>query len=294
MTILGSRIPSPTTGNEGLPRFRHTIAHAASGIVAVIAVVGCLLFYAPPSADAALTYRITNYDDDGTKGVYLRNSANINDVVRDSAHYVTYGTSVNLLCGTFGSPVGPYANTAWDQVQVVNGPNAGRVGYISEHWVNTPVKSGQHVAGEPTCGTQRPPTGAHATAAINWATGQLGSTAWKNLCLSFVRNAYASGGDDLKAQVSVTWGSNTFPQDIWGHFKSGTTGTGTPPAGALVFYLAKSGYGKEYSHVTIAVDGSTNTISSDDTYKSTVHRETIAQHTASGARNTYVGWWLPN
>jgi hypothetical protein len=244
------------------------------------------------SADAdAFTFQVTNYDHDGTHGVYLRNSSDINDVDRDSAHYLLYGTSVELICAEWGSPVGPYQNTAWDKVQVLTGPNTGRVGHLSEHWLNTPVGPNQHVPGEPDCGSGSQ----HATDAINWARGQIGSTAWDGLCLSFVRNAYAAGGDDLRSQVAVSWGGSTYPQDIWGHFKAGTTGSGTPPAGALVFYLATAGHSKIYSHVTIAVDGSSNTVSTPDSFnRSAVHYETIDQHSHSGAYNYYVGWWLPN
>lgn len=127
------------------------------GLVLAIAsgaslVLGTLVTMAGPSL-ATMTYQVTNYDNDGTSGVYLRNSANINDVIRDSAHYVTYGTSVNLICAESGSAVGPYNNTAWDYVQVVSGPNAGRYGHLSEHWLNTPVATNQHVSGEPTCGS---------------------------------------------------------------------------------------------------------------------------------------------
>jgi hypothetical protein len=95
----------------------------------------------------ALNYQVTNYDNDGTTGVYLRNSSNINDVNRDPGHLVSYGTTVTLICGGSGSPVGPSSNTAWDYVRVSDG----RTGWISEHWVNTPVGPNQHVAGEATC-----------------------------------------------------------------------------------------------------------------------------------------------
>jgi chitodextrinase len=106
--------------------------------------------YAPGTTTAAaptLNYQVTNYDNDGTTGVYLRNSANINDVIRDGAHFVPYGTTVTLICGGFGSAVGPSANTAWDYVRVSDG----RTGWISEHWLNTPIGPNQHVAGEPNC-----------------------------------------------------------------------------------------------------------------------------------------------
>jgi len=112
-----------------------------------------------PASATILTYQVTNYDNDGTHGVYLRNSSNVNNVNRDSAHYVTYGTSVQLVCAEWGSSVGPHTNTAWDYVRVLNGPNAGKYGHLSEHWLNTPVNTNQHVSGEPACGsTPTPPS----------------------------------------------------------------------------------------------------------------------------------------
>lgn len=129
---------------------RRTAAALAVGMTAALALTGSVV--SAPAAGAAMTYQVTNYDNDGTSGVYLRNSSNINDVVRDAAHYLTYGTSVNLICAEWGSAVGPYSNTAWDYVQVVNGPNAGKFGHLSEHWLNTPVATNQHVAGETSCG----------------------------------------------------------------------------------------------------------------------------------------------
>ena len=135
-------------------RIRRLAAGLGAALVAAAALVAVPL--ATP-AQAAFVYQVTNYDHDGTRGVYLRNSANIDDVVRDPAHYVTYGTSVELICAEFGSSVGPHANTAWDYVRVVDGPRAGTYGHLSEHWVNTPVGPGQHVSGLPACGSGGPP-----------------------------------------------------------------------------------------------------------------------------------------
>lgn len=281
---------------NGRSRWRWLAKPSTSALLSAVLVAGGMTVgvtvTSAPAYGAGLVYQVTNYDNDGTHGVYLRNSSNINDVIRDAAHYVTYGTSVQLICAEWGSSVGPHANTAWDYVRVLSGPNIGRYGHLSEHWLNTPVSTNQHVSGEPSCGGSGP--NSVEQKAISWAKARIGSTAWNGLCLSFVRNAYAYAGVDLRTRVTVAWGTGTFPQDIWGHFKVGRTGGGLPPPGALVFYLAKSGYGKMYSHVTLAVDGAGNTVSTNDTVKRTaVHYESIAQHTASGAYNYYVGWWLP-
>jgi hypothetical protein len=135
------------------------------------------------------------------------------------------------------------------------------------------------------------------TAAVNWATAQIGSTAWPGLCLSFVYAAYKDGaGVNLEGLTSgVAYNANTDPQDVWGHTSAGTTGTGTPPYGALVFFDAKSGYNPEdYSHVTIMGANGEMISSPDVVNESAVHYETLAQHAGSGAYDTYVGWWLPD
>jgi hypothetical protein len=135
------------------------------------------------------------------------------------------------------------------------------------------------------------------TAAVNWATGQIGSTAYYNLCLTFVQDAYQDGtGVNIQPLTNYgTFNSNTYPQQVWdGGFKSGTTGGSntTPPYGALVFFNDPSNY--EYSHVMISLGGGNN-ISSPDAYdESAVHYETLGEAAASGAYATYVGWWLPD
>lgn len=76
-----------------------------------------------------------------------------------------------------------------------------------------------------------------------------------------------------------------------------------PPPGALVFFnqtSAHDGHSQASgycSHIELSL-GDGNMISTADqtTVDSRwtfVHEETLAQHEASGAWNTYVGWWLP-
>lgn len=135
------------------------------------------------------------------------------------------------------------------------------------------------------------------TGAVNWAAGQVGSTSWGYLCLSFVYDAWQYGaGINLRNDTSgVAYNSNTDPQDVWGHFTTGTTGTGEPPYGALVFFDAKSGYDPEYySHVAI-MGANGEMISTNDAFnESAVHYETLAQEQSSGSYSVYVGWWLPD
>jgi hypothetical protein len=128
------------------------------------------------------------------------------------------------------------------------------------------------------------PTAAE-TAAVNWATGQLGSTGWNNLCLSFVQTAYSDAGINIKDDTSgVTWNNDTYPQDVWGHFTTGTTGTGAPPYGAVVFFLVNpQQHPISDSHVVIMSSGG-EMISSNDAFNETdVHQETLTQEQSSGA-----------
>ena len=140
------------------------------------------------------------------------------------------------------------------------------------------------------------------TSAVNWAVGQIGSTAYDGLCLTLVTDAYQTGaGFNIESLTNYgSFNSSTYPQEVWdAGFNAGTTGgaSTTPPYGALVFYNA-SGPGAsdpaEYSHVTI-MGSNGEMISSPDVVNETkVHDETMAQVAAAHPYNTYVGWWLPD
>lgn len=208
---------------------------------------------------------------------------------------VPRGTSPQYNCWTQGDRVGGV--DVWFNVTY-----GGQTGFITSKYDDSHYAKDSDITGKygiPHCGDPTPtptpqPGDAKASQAISYASARVGSTAYNGACLRFVREAWASAGVDLRSQVTVAWGSNTYPQDIWGHFRSGTTGTGNPPPGALAFYLAKSGRSKTYSHITIATDRGGNTISTNDTVdRNKVHAESISQHSSSGAYNYYVGWWMP-
>jgi hypothetical protein len=142
-------------------------------------------------------------------------------------------------------------------------------------------------------------------AAVAWATHQVTADPGLDpgLCLTFVQSAWAGadGGQGLRPWINYTdWSTNTYPQDIWGKFNHGSTGTSQPPpAGALVFFNVNlSQHLISYSHVMISV-GNGEMVSTSDTYSEhnglpSVHYETLAQHAGSGAWNSYIGWWLPD
>lgn len=275
---------------------RGRLRSAVAAMLAVLALGGAGAVVTPVAAQATgMVWQVTNYDNDGTHGVYLRRSPNLSDVSKVSSNYLLYGTNVQLLCWQWGTAVGSYANRVWHDVKVLSGANTGHTGWLSDHWVNDPASANHPLAGEPQCGSAPAPTVTAAeTKAVNWAKGYVNvSSMYHNMCLSFVRNAYASAGVDLRSRVGVYWGSSTYPADIWGHFTAGRTGTSQPPpTGALVFYLPNAGYSKAYSHVTISV-GDGREISTSDAVDGTwIHYETISQHD-SRAYSHYVGWWLP-
>jgi hypothetical protein len=127
-------------------------------------------------------------------------------------------------------------------------------------------------------------------AAIAWARpyADAHDTSYNGLCLTFVFNAWSAAGVNLRNWVNVAIGGDTYPADIWGHFTHGSTGTGTPPVGALVFWNASNGDRTE-SHVALS-EGGGNLVSSSDAVASYTHYETTGQH----AYAVYLGWWLPD
>ena len=140
------------------------------------------------------------------------------------------------------------------------------------------------------------------TNAVNWAVGQIGSTAWPGDCLPFVQKAYYHTGMGINTMTLTNYqdyNTSTDPEDIWdAGFNAGTTGTtSSPPYGALVFFNSKTPtmYSPEkYSHVTIMGTGGEMISTNDFITNSKVHEETIAQAETSLAYATYVGWWLPD
>ena len=135
--------------------------------------------------------------------------------------------------------------------------------------------------------------------AMSWAKSQVGTNLDPNLCLKFVFSAWTAAGVNLRSYVNITVGNDTYPSDIWMKFSHGTTGTGTPPPGALVFFLAKPNRSIIYSHVMLSLGGGQN-VSTADAFSDhsptpeAVHFETLSQQASSGSYATYAGWWLPD
>ena len=150
----------------------------------------------------------------------------------------------------------------WTQGQTINGVDVwfrvnygGLTGYYASYYDDsTYTTDGQITSkyGISNCGSTSAPAPvpvpppasgrtAAESAALNWATSKVGQAYDNNLCLTYVFAAYSAAGVNLRNYVTVGINSNTYPINIWGHFNHGTTGGGTPPAGALVFWASKTG-----------------------------------------------------
>ncbi len=138
----------------------------------------------------------------------------------------------------------------------------------------------------------------HERSAVGWAASLLGLSKYDGLCLTFAVYAWEYGADfPIRSHITVSMGDNTYPSEVWGHFKGGVVGhSTTPPAGALIFWDSTGGGNPkkaiEESHVAIST-GEGNLISSGTYDNSKIHRSTIA-HFALNSWNIYKGWWLPD
>lgn len=260
--------------------FTGTKSLAAAVGLSTVVVGGGLLSAAPAHADG-LDYQVTNYDgDDGTSGVYLRNSANVDD---RTGTLLGYGTNVRLSCYTTGSSVGANGNAWWDQVTVLDGPYAGATGYLSDHWINTSTPGPQN--GEPACGGGSGSSG-YAQGAINYARGYLGTSERSGECLGFTMDAYSAAGLDIGGADSAVdyWSAN--PKG----YASGTDAN--PPVGALVFWGATGS--NPYGHVGI-YEGSDTVISTSSWPEgdgTAVHEFSLSGRNDAGY--PYLGWINPS
>ncbi len=260
-----------------------TAAVVAVGAAVFTIAPAVVASHAAPAHADSMTYQVTNYDDDGTTGVYGRNSADINDVYRDAAHFLGYGTSVNLVCGLFGSSVGPMNNTAWDEVQVVDGPNGGLTTYLPEHWLNTPIGPNEHVSGEPSCGGGGGPSPT-AQAAINWANAHNGQSYDSGYCLAFVEEAYSAAGVYIgRADTAADyWSSN--PNGYAEHW-----GDTSPETGSLVFWGGTSANPAGHVGIYLGNDAVISTSSwPESSSDTTVHTWSFSGRNAAGY--PYLGW----
>jgi uncharacterized protein YraI len=193
------------------------------------------------------------------------------------------GTSPDFICWKQGQNIGGV--DVWFRVTY-----HGLTGYYASYYDNSSYSTDGQITskyGIPSC-IQPPSPPSAAQRAADWAEGYVGQDSDSGLCLTFVFQAWSAAGVNLRNDVTVPIGNDTYPVDIWGHFSAGSTGGGSqPPVGALVFYANKQG-DRTLSHVAISVGGG-RTVSTSDAVAGNVHYETIAQHNYAN----YLGWWLP-
>ena len=250
------------------------------GLLAIVASLGLVA----PAANA-LSAPI-HISGTGGQGVNMRPTP---DTSQPRVGWIPEGASPDFLCFTYGQNIGGVP--VWFRVTY-----GGATGYYASYYDDSHYSSEADLItkyGIPKCGAAAPPPPAPAPStaqrAINWATpyADRHDTSYNGLCLTFAFNAYTAAGINLRNWVNVPIGSNTYPVDIWGHFTHGTTGVGTPPAGALVFWKATNGY-RSWSHVALSRGGG-NLVSTSDGVAGYTHYETMTLH----AYAIYQGWWLP-
>lgn len=154
----------------------------ALAIMATVLGVGTL---ASPAMAANPVYQAYDADNDPYNGIYLRNSTSMADATRVSSRYMTYGTRVELLCGTNGESVGPKNNSRWHSVKVLAGTAAGQTGWIADRYLNTPNKANQPTPGEKECGSNVQTAAANNSApksvdVVTLGTPQNGKHRWGN------------------------------------------------------------------------------------------------------------------
>ncbi|MEU7617076.1 hypothetical protein AB0B27_13415 [Micromonospora rifamycinica] len=252
---------SGSTPRRRLPRLVGRVL-AACGVTAMV-----LVGTASPSFAG-----ISGYSVAGTGGAGLTVRTSPYDANAGSVALLGDGTGFVAECAVRGRNIS--GNSVWHRI------SSPASGWISDFYTNTPGFN-QYLPGEPECSTTPPPAGTREDRAMAWArsvigqaytNGDLGDSnhAWDGWCDNFVGHAYGRAASGYASAI-VHYNSL---------YSRGLIRTsGTPPAGALVFYAAASinGY---YGHVMLS-EGNGNYITS----AATVRRVSL---TWPGA--PYLGW----
>ncbi|MGQ0679192.1 MAG: NlpC/P60 family protein [Actinomycetota bacterium] len=269
-------------------------------LVAVALTLGFLL--APvagqPSAEAVGGYRVAWTQG---HGLSVRTGANTTSA---SMGRLRDGTSLDLRCYVRGQLINR-RNNVWYQL---NGPKAN--GFVTASYVSTPSDP---LPGLPRCGSagssapapapanrapSAPAASGHALRAIEWARTQVGQWEaapdvaklyssnwvggpdgeWSGDCLLFVNHAYRVAGVNTIRAANANGAFHAYRE------QGRITTTGTPPAGALVFWDTARPYG----HVALSVGGGqVITTRGMDGQKQPVQQTSVATF------GTPIGWVLP-
>jgi hypothetical protein len=90
-------------------------------------------------------------------GIYYRNSPHWADTSATPGVGVYDGDQVQLICGAFGDPVGPFNDTAWSYVN--NLSRSVGEGWVNEHFIDDGAPDNAFVSGEPMCESNIPGMG---------------------------------------------------------------------------------------------------------------------------------------
>ena len=82
-------------------------------------------------------------------GIFYRYGPHWNETTATPGVGVYNGDQVELLCGAFGDPIGPFNDTAWSYVNSLSRP-VGK-GWVNEHYINDGAPDNAFVSGEPMC-----------------------------------------------------------------------------------------------------------------------------------------------
>lgn len=257
---------------------------AAIGGIALAIGVGVL---GAGTAHADPSYHLVDADHASDGGVYYRNNPHWNDTNRTPGRGLYYGETAQLICGTWGDPVGPYANRRWHKVNNLS-RNIG-VGWLPDRYFDTPNNANQPTPGERECtsadlgaATTPPPSaGSSAEKAITWMATRLGHREYDRQCLAAVYQAYLSGGRNITA--GLPWGpSHDSAYTYWTVAANRHPGDRNPPRGALVFFRSLAG---APGHVAISLGGG-QMISTYDGRTPGIHIMAISSYDPS----RYLGW----
>ncbi len=221
-------------------------AKITAGAMLLAMSVAAVPLLSPAPASAASRVTITNTAYPLPAGILFRAAADMNSAKTGPGGYD--GDWADLVCGTWGTAVGPFANRRWHIVRTARGQ-----GYIADRYLTTPNAANQLTPGEPECGAPQPANGAdqwarnHVGATTPTAAEQNGNAAygWSGWCYLFAYDAYyfGMGRRDLPTGRAIDV-MNTYAAQ-------GRLSGGTPPAGALVFWGANPANSAGHAAISI-------------------------------------------
>lgn len=131
-----------------MARRRTLLALAVTASLAVVSLLAGQAVIPAPAAAAStsLAYTVVDADD----GVFYRTEPRWDTPNNQPGIGIYTGDRVELICGQWGGPAGPYGNTWWHYVRNLTRPEAGS-GWANDHNLDTPGVAGERTLGEADC-----------------------------------------------------------------------------------------------------------------------------------------------